>query len=324
MLSSVSVSKFEKCYPTRLKKYFRSNINYLDYEKLMGDKTKSIIGNLPSNIIEAFCCDKKEGVLDFQTALSDVSDVIRDRYFKAKIQRLKYWDFNLLPKEQKQNLDTYFSNYFNERVKHLFPKGTKFYLQYVNRGAFKLVFRLSMVDKEYNRLIHDKALQICVKRTDEMLGLKDRHNIFAETNWWYFLTKNCGHRLDKTQFSRYYLSDMRSRYMLTEFIDNGISPTTSFVNILKIFGVHCADSKYNDPILGKLYDGGGYLKTNDFIGDKVVLRYFKKLFHQKNKKELQKLIEDIQTRLLNPRTPHRDKIQKALDIFESRCLNKSS
>ena len=107
---------------------------------------------------------------------------------------------------------------------------------------------------------------------------------------------------------------MKSGYTLTEFIDNDIIKTTAplDLNILQL--------KYNDPgntlINDKLYDGGGFVKCSDFIGDKMVLRYFKKLWFRNSEKELNKVIKDFKEKIANPKTPHRDKIQKALELFK--------
>ena len=72
----------------------------------------------------------------------------------------------------------------------------------------------------------------------------------------------------------------------------------------------------NEAVNGKLYDGGGFVKRFDFIRDKLVLRYFKKLWFRNSEKELNKVIKDFKEKIANPKTPHRDKIQKALELFK--------
>ena len=163
--------------------------------------------------------------------------------------------------------------------------------------------------------MHDKALKVYHNLNVPLRSnLSRMQNNYAEANFWTFLKFAAGHKLDKTQFTKHYISDMKSGYTLTEFIDNDIIKTTAplDLNILQL--------KYNDPgntlINDKLYDGGGFVKCSDFIGDKMVLRYFKKLWFRNSEKELNKVIKDFKEKIANPKTPHRDKIQKALELFK--------
>ena len=55
-----------------------------------------------------------------------------------------------------------------------------------------------------------------------------------------------------------------------------------------------------------------------FIDDKVVLKYFKKFMNRNSEKDLKPLLIDLQKKIQNPKTPHVDKIKKALELFEKR------
>ena len=54
----------------------------------------------------------------------------------------------------------------------------------------------------------------------------------------------------------------------------------------------------------------------NFINDKVTLRYFKKLMHRNAEKDLQPFLENLQEKVKNPKTPDREKIQRAIEIFQ--------
>lgn len=164
--------------------------------------------------------------------------------------------------------------------------------------------------------MHDKALKVFDSIQEAYIEHSIKHNNYAEANFWTFIKHFAGHSLDKTQFTKHYISDTKNGYCLTEFIDPDIHKTTSPINYVRTFGLDTPnDCIYNPSIMGKLYDGGGYTKGNYFTSDKIVIRYFKKLSNR-SKKELPTVLANIEALAQNPKTPHRDKIQQAIDLFK--------
>lgn len=317
MQIKISPTDYERCYPSRLKKFFKSNLNYQTYDTFVPKSKRAVVGNVPSEIITLFGKENKaEKIKNFQSALADLSEYLRTSFYRYKYSRAEFEDFkHLLPVELK-DFENNVSELFNKRVGDIMPQGYKFYVHYTDRGAFKNVFRLSLYDESFQKVMHDKALQVFFKPNIIYENLKCKHNNYAEANFWTFIKNFIGHRMDKSQFTRHYISDMKSAYALTEFADNSIYPTSSILPYSK-YGIYCCDlGRFNAPIRGKLFDGGGFEKTKDFIEDKVTRKYFKKLVNANSEKDLQNRLNSIQKEIDNPKTPHRDKIIQALNLFK--------
>ena len=289
MLGKINFVNYERCYPSRLKKLFQADINYRTYDEFIPKMKNAVVGNIPPEIINLFKVGKGEKIKSFQNALSSITKYLRGC--------------------------SAISEFANSQFKGILPKGIKAELTFVGKGAWGNVFKFSLKNNKDEKIMHDKALKVYHNLNVPLRSnLSRMQNNYAEANFWTFLKFAAGHKLDKTQFTKHYISDMKSGYTLTEFIDNDIIKTTAplDLNILQL--------KYNDPgntlINDKLYDGGGFVKCSDFIGDKMVLRYFKKLWFRNSEKELNKVIKDFKEKIANPKTPHRDKIQKALELFK--------
>ena len=86
-------------------------------------------------------------------------------------------------------------------------------------------------------------------------------------------------------------------------------------NIKVIVATH---KKFHSPSLDSCYKviQGGCAKYPNFVDDKVVLKYLKKLVFRNSDKDLKQLLANLQTKIQNQKTPHRDKIQKALELFD--------
>lgn len=314
MLGKINFVNYECCYPSRLKKLFQADINYRTYDEFIPKMKNAVVGNIPPEIINLFKVGKGEKIKSFQNALSSITKYLRGCYKSAKEQNLIAYDFKDL-NDDLPIFEAAISEFANSQFKGILPKGIKAELTFVGKGAWGNVFKFSLKNNKDEKIMHDKALKVYHNLNVPLRSnLSRMQNNYAEANFWTFLKFAAGHKLDKTQFTKHYISDMKSGYTLTEFIDNDIIKTTAplDLNILQL--------KYNDPgntlINDKLYDGGGFVKCSDFIGDKMVLRYFKKLWFRNSEKELNKVIKDFKEKIANPKTPHRDKIQKALELFK--------
>ena len=89
------------------------------------------------------------------------------------------------------------------------PANTTINMEYVARGAFKRVYRLSLTDNSGNKLMHDKALLIY--DMDSNIHKGKNHGAYAEPNSWIYLQRNMGHKTDNTQFIKHYISDLKKR-----------------------------------------------------------------------------------------------------------------
>ena len=165
--------------------------------------------------------------------------------------------------------------------------------------------------------MHDKALKVFHDVQAPSKSFARTQGVGAEANIWSFLKNVIGHKMDKTQFTRHYISDLKNAYSITEFADKNIHKTTAPIDFEKLFKMFYTDFT-NEMVNDKIYDVGGFSKYPKFIDDKVVLKYFKKLMNRNSEKDLKPLLTDLQKKIQNPKTPHVDKIKKALELFEKR------
>ena len=310
------ITPYKLHYPKRLKKFFQSGLNYETYDKFIPNMQRAVVGNIPPEIIKLFDNNKKNNILKFQDCLSDITRYLRATYHKIKCRPdFEYFDKNYRPSQSLKNLAADGQVVFNNILKRL-PIKLRSEIEFAGHGSYGNVFKISLFDKDNKKIMHDKALKVYHSIQEYVKTEKTMHNNYAEANFWTYLKFWAGHSLDKSQFTKHYISDLKSGYALTEFIDENIPATKSLIHFVKQLHLNSKDAISNLPIRGKIFDVGGFAKDNDFIDDKIVLRYFKKLANRNPEKDLIPYMEQLQTKINNPKTPHRNKIQKALELFK--------
>lgn len=316
-MSSVN---YEKCYPSRLKRFFKRDYNYRTYDSFVPNAKNKLVGNLPSEIINLFDkSDRGEKIKEFQKGLANTTKYIRSLYNQCKENNIIQYGFEDLEPDSLKVIEGDITRLMNTILKGVVPKDVKAKISYVGKGGWGNTFKFSLSDKN-GKIMHDKALKVFHHKSCTIPSIKRNQGSYAEANVWTFLKNAIGHKMDKTQFTRHYISDLENGYSLTEFADKNIHPTTASVDFENLFKIFYTDYS-NEKINGKLYDIGGCIKYPDFIDDKVTLRYFKKLMHRNSPKDLQPFLENLQEKLKNPKIPDRDKIQKAIDIFKTQPQN---
>jgi hypothetical protein len=309
---------YEKCYPKRLKKIFQSNLNMETYRSFVPNMQRAVVGNIPPEIIKMFPKETRgQNIKDFQNILADTS-----RYIRASYEKMRFGqNFSLLdqitygPSQQIKEWVESTNVLFNACLRRYPDNPFVGKLEYIDHGVSAKVFKLSLMDKAGNKIMHDKALKVYHTTQFACENVATMHGNYAEANFWTYIKRAIGHNMDKTQFTKHYISDLHNGYSLTEFIDSEIPKTTKKVDFANLFRISYRDSHHNRPYYGKLYDAGGFSKNRNFMDDKIVLRYFKKLFFR-SPKELPAVQAQIEALAENPKTPHRDKIQKALSLFK--------
>ena len=314
MLSKISNISYEKCYPSRLKRIFRNNINYLTYKKFVPYTKNPIVGNIPNEIIKLFKEDKASSIRIFQKKLANIANYLRGYYIYAKKQNIIINNFFDLNSEDFKIFENQITTFANKQFRKVLPKNVSVDLKYTGKGAWGNVFKFSMFDNVGTKIMPDKALKVYHKTFGGIPCLSHIHGNCAEANFWTFLKFASGHDLDKTQFTKHYISDLKNGYALTEFIDPQRAKHLYPLDLNSVFKMKYADIS-NVSMGGKFYDAGGFVKALDFISDKVTFKYFKKLMHRSDK-ELPTFLKNLQQYIQNPKTPHRDKIQKAIELFE--------
>lgn len=292
MLPKVSAQNYERCYFSRLKKLFQSDINYKDYSFYVPETKRAIVGNIPSEIINLFEPDKREtNIKIFQSVLAETAKLSREENDITKVNK-----------------------FLATGLRDIMPKGTNVDFKYVGYGGYKDVYKLSIKDVENKKIMHDKAFHV-YKINNASMARKS-HGLYAEPNAWYYLQRNIGHSTDKTQFTKHYISDMQSGYSLTEFADNEITKTTAEFDHNRILGVILTDTQNNPRINKKVYDIGGLIRIQGAIKDRTTLKYFKKIANRNTQKEREEVVKNLTEKVENIKTPHRDKIIEALDYYK--------
>lgn len=316
----IRFDNYEKCYPKRLKKFFQSNINYNTYDRFIPQMQRAVVGNIPPELIRLFPKETRGGdIKNFQNSLSDITKYIRATYTKMVHDR----DFTFLdpvtygPSKAMKNWVKDVNTTFNAILRRFSKTPLTGELEYIDSGVAGKVFRMSIFDKDGKKVMHDKALKVFHQIKFTVPEANGIHGNYAEANTWTYLKHNTGHNLDKTQFTKHYISDLHNGYTLTEFIDHDIHKATAGVDFQRLFHIKYKDAGNNRPYLNKIYDIGGFDKLEGFTDDKVVLRFFKKLFF-KSPKELPQMLSKLEALVQNPKTPHRDKIQQAIDLFKKK------
>lgn len=315
MLNKVPNVNFEKCYPSRLKRIFRSDINYLTYKKFVPYTKNQIVGNIPIEVIKLFKEDKAASIKIFQKKLSNIANYLRGYYVYSKKQNIIINKFSDLSPEDLGNFEKQITSFANKQLCKILPQNISVDLKYTGKGAWGNVFKFSMLDNFGNKIMSDKALKVYHKTFGGIPCLSHMHGSCAEANFWTFMKFFAGHDLDKTQFTKHYISDLKNGYALTEFIDSKSVKNIFPLDLNNLFRLKYSDIM-NTPMSGKFYDAGGFVKAFNFIPDKVTFKYFKKLMNR-SPKELIPFMQRLQECVKNPKTPHRDKIQKAIELFKN-------
>lgn len=315
MLNKVPNVNYEKCYPSRLKRVFRRDINYLTYKKFVPYSKNQTVGNIPIEIIRLFKDDKCNKIKRFQQGMANIANYLRGCYLGAKKENIISYGFSDLDDKDLKIFERQITLFANKQFKNVLPKDISVNLKYKGKGAWGNVFKFSMFDNSGNKIMSDKALKVYHRTFGGIPCLSHMHGSCAEANFWTFMKFFAGHDLDKTQFTKHYISDLKNGYALTEFIDSKSLKNIFPLDLSNLFRLKYSDIM-NTPMSGKFYDAGGFVKTFNFIPDKVTFKYFKKLMNR-SPKELIPFMQRLQECVKNPKTPHRDKIQKAIELFKN-------
>ena len=316
MLTRVNLAENNSCYPTRLRKLFRQGVQYKTYGKFVPQTTKATVGNLPAEIIELFKpSERAEKVTAFQKVLADTAKFIRTIHDENMVDLAhddKFCVDNIL---DCKGIEA--NKMLHENLKGILPDGYKANLEYVDYGGFKDVYKLGVSDENGKKIMHDKAFHV-YRNLSETGDYGYQHGIWAEPNMWIYMSYRAGHPLDKTQFTKHYLSDLHAGYSITEYADYNITKTTSPFRVREILGLRYKDIDHNPLLHKKVYDVGGFVKSKFFTDDKLVSRYYKQIFNRNTEKEKEQVISQLEAKIKNPKTPHRDKMQKGIDLYREK------
>ncbi|MBQ7764374.1 hypothetical protein IJ384_03280 [bacterium] len=164
----------------------------------------------------------------------------------------------------------------------------------------------------YGEMNVDNLQKDFLKQLKEM---KDTHGLYAEANSTFRLKNILGHNISKTNAVNTDMYDLDIGYSISQFSDDLLPKTTSKISFERL-GLDYGDEKTANYVANRLIDFGGITKTTEDLVDKITLRYYKKIMNRNNKNEQLELIRRLKQLIQNPKTPHREKIKKAVDLAE--------
>lgn len=315
----ISQHNYERCYQKRLKRLFETHINLRTYNQFIPHMERAVVGNIPVEIIKLFPkLTRGENIKAFQEALAQTAICLRKSYTKIqKEDNFSLLDENYRPSKYVKQIAKDGEKALNKQLTKLFGKDfMKAELQYAGNGCFKNVFQLSLFNHDGQKIMHDKAFQIFHNLIETHSYYSMIHNTYAEANFWTFLKRAAGHKLDNTQITKHYISDLHSGYCMTEFIDSKIPKTTKPIDICELFNFcHPHDKAYNPKIMGKEYDGGGYEANDNFTGNKELIRLEKQLYYSMGK-QYDEVLSKLKNLVQNPKTLYRKELQQIIEMYE--------
>ena len=310
---STGMTKYERCGFSRLKKLFQTNINFRTYDEFVPAAKNHIVGNLPSEmiqyIVKTFPDTKAQMIKKFQKGLGVTAVFARGQCNRFKREGIIRVGLDELSAPNMEALQRQMSNIFHSNIKEILPANSSVQFKFLDRGATGNAFKLSLLNEQGQKLMPDTAFKVYHKRNSVM---PEAHGNYAEANIATFFKRVLGHNMENSPFAKHYMSDMKNGYSLSEFLYTDGDYEFKFINYAKMFGVHSIDA-LKSFIGGKIFDLGGFQKLWNFTEDKVTLRYYKKLMN--NPKIADELLERFEILAENPKTPHREKILDAIELY---------
>lgn len=316
MLGSISAIKtnYEKCGYSRLKRLFQKDINFRKYDEFVPNAKSQVVGNLPSEmiryIVTNFPDKKADKIKQFQKTLGDVAVFVRESMQELKKERRIYHGLDELDDDEIVLFQSEMSKILKNGTFGILPQNSSADFKYIDRGAFGQVFKLSVKDENGRNLMPDSAMKIYYKINSPVVPHIQGN--YAEANFITFIKRVLGHDMGKSQFAKHYISDMKNGYSLSEFLYWDGDYDFVGRDYKRYFRVDSNDA-LKSFIAGKIFDWGGFFKMADFTGDKITIRYLKKLYNHPNMTG--SLFEQYEKILKNKKNPQKEKIKKALDLY---------
>ena len=141
------------------------------------------------------------------------------------------------------------------------------------------------------------------------------HGINAEANSYYRLKTILGHNIMRDGANAIDMFDLENGYSMAKCVNISTPKTKREVPFVKL-GLMAQDLNPGNIVCGRLIDYGAIVSTDFRLLDKTVLKYYKKIVNRESVEEREKVLENYKNILQNPRTPLREKIKNAIDVYE--------
>lgn len=177
-------------------------------------------------------------------------------------------------------------------------------------------FKSNALTESSSQVYAQTMLSIYKDEAAHALKSATEHGAAPEANSFYYVLKNNGQSLKNSDMLKFDLYDIKNSYSLSSFRSKSAPMPAREVNLSSIGVVH-TDKKPRNIINGVCIDMGGIELNQPALTDPVTRRVYKKLKALKNPKLIEKEIEEYKKTLQNPKTPHREKIKQAIEIYSN-------
>lgn len=226
-------------------------------------------------------------------------------------------------KNNKDNIKTnaYINNAINKVINSLSDNEISQCYTKATNDTFKTDFEkteFAKYFKKQNKSLTIKELKDFIKTEIQKTPLQNSiHGVNAEANSYTYITKALGHNIEKTNLNKHYYFDLQNKFNISSFAGPNSPKTTKRINYtipnIQMFDIY---ENYANIVYGKIIDVGGTQKTGEVL-DKTVLKYYKKIMNRNNKTEQQTVLTNLKELVKNHKTPHRKKIQEAINRAEA-------
>lgn len=128
-----------------------------------------------------------------------------------------------------------------------------------------------------------------------------------------------GHDISRTNAVNTDMFDVGKGYALSQYSDGTLPKVVSEINFNRL-GLKARDLHKNNLVNSRIIDFGAITGANEALLDKTVLKYYKQIMNRNNAEERLEVMFRLKRLAEAPKTPLRNKIQKAVDIAQNELL----
>ncbi|MDR1327385.1 MAG: hypothetical protein LBJ74_03150 [Heliobacteriaceae bacterium] len=333
---------------SRLKGIFTAGMNYKNYERIVSTAKNGTLGNIPNELIGMILKihpENKAGMIkQAQNGFVQAADVLKNvtkeqiKFVKGLPRPLRLiTDEDYAQIQNIKNLCAQAGEALQKTFRNILPKGTEVKLSYLGTGGHANAYKMEFLDNKGLQLFQDRVLKVYKTMDDKIerylvgenisspseAAIKICRNDFrvhgaaAEANSAAMIKRGLGHNLSKTDLIKPDMFDTKNGFAILPFADEFLPAVTKKAD-LKYLGMFSADFHAGNRHAGRIFDYGQVemRKGCEDLTDKTVLKYFKKVMNRTNVEERHELLCRYKRLAENPKTPHRDKILKAIELAE--------
>lgn len=243
----------------------------------------------------------------------EIIDSAGDKIMHDRVLKV-YKDINLTSEFEKIKIEKYkelLAKYSEEQLWKVLPEKIK---QGIKKEEF--LAKIKHIKNNITTLSADKCSQDI---NSFMSNYKHMHGVNAEANSVTRLKHILGHDISRTNAVNTDMFDVGKGYALSQYSDGTLPKVVNEINFNRL-GLKARDLHKNNLVNGRIIDFGAITGANEALLDKTVLKYYKQIMNRNNAEERLEVMFRLKRLAEAPKTPLRNKIQKAVDIAQNELL----